>query len=446
MRLQEHPTVKWFNQQGHTQRAPEKADKLEAAWLRQLCVQAGADDVGFVEIHRPDVDDQRDEILEAFPETRAVACLAFALHREDLRTVCHSVTNLEFRHCWDHANRTARTIVRDLGEKGIRALNIPAGFPFEMDRWPEKMWLTCDKIIAEQAGLGRMGWSRLLLHPKLGSTVILGTILLADELTEYNEPLSYNPCIECKLCVSVCPVGAIAADGHFDFVSCYTHNYRERLGGFADWVERVVASRNVRAYRKKVSDHETISMWQNLSMGAQTRCDKCMGVCPAGEDGIGEFLADRKAYTETRMRRLRDKAETVYVVPGSDAEAYTTARFPHKTVKRVSNGVRPNSAKMFLEALPLIFQRNRSEGLNATFHFTFTGAETCEGTVTIRDKTLEVQDGLIGTADLHATADTATWLSFLAKETNLLWALVTRRIKIKGSPGLIKAFAQCFPS
>ena len=101
---------------------------------------------------------------------------------------------------------------------------------------------------------------------------------------------------------------------------------------------------------------------------------------------------------------------------------------------------------MFLEALPLIFQRNRSEGLTATFHFTFTGAETCEGTVIIRDKTINVQEGLAGTADLHVTADTATWLSCLAKETHLIWALVTRRIKIKGSPALMKAFAQCFPS
>ena len=87
-----------------------------------------------------------------------------------------------------------------------------------------------------------------------------------------------------KLCVSVCPVGAIHGDGTFDFVSCYSHNYRERLGGFQDWIENVAESKNRADYRKRINDSETISMWQNVSIGAQTRCDRCMAVCPAGEE------------------------------------------------------------------------------------------------------------------------------------------------------------------
>ena len=56
-----------------------------------------------------------------------------------------------------------------------------------------------------------------------------------------------------------------------------------------------------------------------------------------------------------------------------------------------------------------------------------------------------VQDGLVGTPDMHVTADSQTWLDFLAKEKNLIWALVQRRLRMKGSPRLMKAFARCFP-
>lgn len=101
---------------------------------------------------------------------------------------------------------------------------------------------------------------------------------------------------------------------------------------------------------------------------------------------------------------------------------------------------------MFLESLPLVFQPNQSEGLHAVYHFTFTGDEKLEGNVTIGDKTLSVREGHVGKPDLYITADSKTWIKFLAEEVHLLKALVTRRIKIKGSPKLMMAFAKCFPS
>ena len=100
---------------------------------------------------------------------------------------------------------------------------------------------------------------------------------------------------------------------------------------------------------------------------------------------------------------------------------------------------------MFLESLPLAFQPGQSEGLNAVYHYSFSGDENLEGTVTIRNKSLTVRKGLEGKADLRVTADSQTWIKFLAKEINLVKALVTRKIKIKGSPKLMMAFAKCFP-
>ena len=143
---------------------------------------------------------------------------------------------------------------------------------------------------------------------------------------------------------------------------------------------------------------------------------------------------------------MREKEEPVYVIPGSDAEAYVTRRFPHKRPRRVGGGRRPRSIRSFLSILPHAFQRHASEGLDATYHFTFTGEEPAEATVVIRDEAIRVEPGHVGTPDLRVTADGKTWLGFLAKERSLVWALLRRKIRLKGSPRLMVAFGRCFPS
>ena len=248
------------------------------------------------------------------------------------------------------------------------------------------MWVVSHKPVAVAAGLGQMGIHRNVIHPKFGNFIILGTVLVDAEVTEYSRPIEYNPCLTCKLCVAACPTGAIAADGHFDFSACLTHNYREFLGGFTDWVEKIADSSTARDYRKKVSAGESASMWQSLSFGANYKAAYCLAVCPAGEDVIGPFLTNRKQFLEEVVRPLQDKKEAVYVTAGADAESYVARRFPHKTTKRVSNGARPRTIGEFLNGLALVFQRDRSEGLNATYHFTFTGEEEKQATVVIREK------------------------------------------------------------
>src|SRR5258708_29057147 len=200
-----------------------------------------------------------------------------------------------------------------------------------------------------------MGIHRNVIHPKFGSFILLGTVLVGADITEDSEPVDYNPCLECKLCVAACPVGAIGADGHFNFSACYTHNYREFMGGFADWVENVVESRDALDYRSRVSESETSSIWQSLGFGPNYKAAYCMAVCPAGDDVIGPFLGDRKGFLDGVLNPLQEKQETLYVVPGSDAETYATKRFPHKRIKAVGNGLRPRSIRSFLGSMPHVF-------------------------------------------------------------------------------------------
>jgi hypothetical protein len=82
-------------------------------------------------------------------------------------------------------------------------------------------------------------------------------------------------------------------------------------------------------------------MWQSLSFKPNYKAAYCMAVCPAGEDVLGPYLDDRKAFMNTVLKPLRDKVETLYVLPDSAAQEYAERRFPHKPVQRVSGGRRP---------------------------------------------------------------------------------------------------------
>ncbi len=419
---------------------------LDADWLHQLCRDAGADDVGLVEIGRPALDDQRTEILRFFPATKTLVSIVCRMNREPIRSLARSVANLEFHHAGHKVDEVARTVVAALEAQGIRAINPSMGFPMEMDRFPGRTWVVSHKPVAVAAGLGQMGIHRNVIHPKFGSFILLGTVLLEAEASAYDRPLTYNPCVECKLCVAACPTGAIAPDGHFNFAACYTHNYREFMGGFTNWVEQIAESKDAGEYRRRVADSESASMWQSLSFGANYKAAYCLAVCPAGEDVIGPYLTDKARHLQDTVRPLQEKEETVYVTPGSDAEAHVARRFPRKTIKRVGNGLRPRSISGFLTNLSFVFQREHSNGLNATYHFTFTGEEAHRAAVIIRDKTVQVIEGHVGMAGLRVTADSQWWLASLAKDRNLLWGLLRGKLRLRGSPKLLLAFGKCFPS
>ena len=174
---------------------------MDATRLRQLALECGADDAGVVEIGHPDLDDQRADILAFYPRTKALLAVVCRMNRAPIRNLARSVADLEFHATGDDMNDVCRAVVTALEGESVPAVNPPMGFPMEADRWPEKMWVVSHKPVAVAAGLGQMGIHRNVIHPKFGSFILLGTILIEAEA--------------------------------FDLASCYTHNYGSSWAGSA---------------------------------------------------------------------------------------------------------------------------------------------------------------------------------------------------------------------
>ena len=77
---------------------------------------------------------------------------------------------------------------------------------------------------------------------------------------------------------------------------------------------------------------------------------------------------------------------------------------------------------------------------------TAVGRERIEATVVIRPGKISIESRLQGQPNFRVSADAETWLGFFAGERNLLWAFLTRRVRLRGNPKWLLAFKRCFPS
>src|SRR5581483_8659695 len=114
--IKEHPTVI-----AHQQRpAPEKvSEPLDDAWLRQLCLDAGADDVGFVEIDRPALAEERPHIQRAFPHTRSLISIVQGLKRDDAWQWERAGEKSGFQQPGAQANEVAKHVAGLIERAGI---------------------------------------------------------------------------------------------------------------------------------------------------------------------------------------------------------------------------------------------------------------------------------------------------------------------------------------
>jgi epoxyqueuosine reductase QueG len=307
--------------------------------VKKLCLEAGADAVGLVDVERQALDNERAGIRRVYPRTRSIIALLRAANRENVRSEARYVANDELHRAGDDVTEVSRQVLRQLNRRGVRGAYVNESWPMDMNRWPGKLWDVGHKTMAVQAGLGHMGLNRLVLHPVYGACVSLHTVLIDAEVDVYDQPLEKSPCIDCKLCAAICPTGAISLDKPFDPMACMTHCYRENMMGFQDWIDAMISSTSLDEYLKRFRQDETGSMWQSLSFKIQWKCGYCMAVCPAGADGADSFLKDRNVYMEEVFKPLKERKEPVYVLPGSPAEK-AAAKHGAKEIRVVRSVIR----------------------------------------------------------------------------------------------------------
>lgn len=128
---------------------------------------------------------------------------------------------------------------------------------------------TFDREWARMAGLGYCGKSSLLIHPRLGSYILIGLLILDQDVSIYadsnatNIPAAtdHSNCGACTKCIEACPNKAILGNGHIDANKCI-------------------------AYQTNTKRESPDIFTSNYIFG----CDECLKVCPRNRQALSHSL------------------------------------------------------------------------------------------------------------------------------------------------------------
>jgi len=186
--------------------------------IKKICLDEGADLFGVADIGSVSQDFLFSDSFKK--KIKCAICLGVRVSEAILEEIEDQPTKIYFHHYRTvnmFLDQLALKIAIKIQRKGNLAIPVAAS---QIVDWQKQDAHLSHKKIGILAGLGWIGRNNLLVNEKLGSQFRLVTILTDLELKP--DKVLEKDCGNCRLCVEVCPVGAIKdRPEEFDHMKCF---------------------------------------------------------------------------------------------------------------------------------------------------------------------------------------------------------------------------------
>lgn len=186
--------------------------------LKKICEDEGIDLFGVADISK--VRDEFKIAPKVAQKLDKAICLGVRLSGAVLSEIDIVPTKLYFHHYKivnSFLDHIALRLCNLIQKKGFLALAIPAT---QIIDWEKNIGHLSHRRLGALAGLGWIGRNNLLVNEELGSQFRIVSVL--TDLPLKTDEASKRDCGECRVCVKVCPSGAIQDNpADFDHVKCF---------------------------------------------------------------------------------------------------------------------------------------------------------------------------------------------------------------------------------
>jgi epoxyqueuosine reductase len=193
------------------------AEPLDAAQIEHFqrwLADGGAEGLAFMKRHM----EKRFAPAQLLPGAQSVICTAVHYKPAETQTALGQARIARFA-LYDDYHLFLKKQLRQLAE--FIQSRLPQG-----TRWTYKICVDsvplAERALAARAGLGFIGKNHMLIHPVLGSQLLLGELITTLPLPP-DQPETLDGCGRCSRCLDACPTGALGADGLFRTNRCISY-------------------------------------------------------------------------------------------------------------------------------------------------------------------------------------------------------------------------------